>query len=167
MRDRTVTVTKANEMYFKTGGTYDMTQWEAKVAKLHLLQVHLELLIETMCETGESDHMYPGAQLMDMADKLYTRFAPYVEQGVDIFVYENWQFHETFQMLSKAYAESRQYVCVWGEGYEPTEPKIVGLEFFSRENGFDDHAQLTLMDLSVGESYQDYSCGTLTIVRSK
>ena len=58
----------------------------------------------------------------------------------------------------------KRFMAVWGSGYTPRE-QIVGLAFFSEDNGYEDEDRAAIHDLEVAQVYEDGYPETHTIIR--
>lgn len=166
MRDRNIAVTRANMLYVKGGGFYETNSREKDYAALHFLCNYLDIIANNMACNGEPSG-FMGDELLKMANKVLDRFMPFVEKGIDIFAHDDWERNSTFQRLVVAYNEGRQFLVTWGEGYEPKEPVTVGIEFFTKDNGFTADITVSVIGLELEDYTMDYSAGEITIQRVK
>ena len=63
--------------------------------------------------------------------------------------------------------DEREFVCYWGEGYEPRTPKTVGLGWFCNETGYSTADQSAITELHIGEAFTFQESGFHSVVRVK
>lgn len=82
-----VKVMAPNTLNTKPGGTYNLNECsnvERMVAKLHVFQHHISLMIASLCESSENRIRF-GQETEELASKLYSIYEPFIVDGIDPF----------------------------------------------------------------------------------
>lgn len=82
-----IKVVKPNYLDLRPGGYYNLNednQLEARVAKLHILAHHIELMINDLCETSEN-RIKKGKEAEKLADELFKGYKHGIEKGLNMF----------------------------------------------------------------------------------
>lgn len=99
-----INVLKPNYLKMTPGGLYDLNEanyCERAVVKIHLLQQLLEIASERICCNGEIDGMVLDTEITALADKAFELYAPFIQDGVDIFEYSDYTDPKTLERYLK------------------------------------------------------------------
>lgn len=86
-----------NMMRLTPGGLYDLKEnnpTEMAVVKLHVLQKHIEMAIESWAHSGENT-IRMGKEMDELASRLFERYEPYIEEGADPFKFHDYELERT------------------------------------------------------------------------
>ena len=92
-----LSVAAANVLHLTPGGYYNLkdgNRVETAVAKLHILQKHIEMAIESYCDSSENT-IRLGDKMDKLASELFEQYETYIEEGVDPFKFQDYELERT------------------------------------------------------------------------
>ena len=92
-----LSVAAPNVLNLSPGGYYNLQEnnrTEAAVVKLHILQKHIEMAIESYCNSSENT-IRLGDKIDKLADELFEQYETYIEEGVDPFKFHDYELERT------------------------------------------------------------------------